>query len=84
MNQTQTQYGPNGDGKMDEQLTRMDAVLDAGWADDGAGSIDVEVSPAARADDLLDLHRFAQAWSYSLSLRGEDHDGTAHFRLEVN
>lgn len=84
MSQTQTQYGPNGDGTMDEQLTGQDWIVDCGWAEDGAGGIDVEVSPAARADDLLDLHRLAQAWGYTLTLRGEDHDGTAHFRLSVN
>lgn len=70
---------------MDAQLSDADWVLAHEWADDipdyHQESIKVEVSPAATADELIDLHVIAETHDYVVRFLGTDPNDTAHFRL---
>lgn len=68
---------------LDDKLTAFDAVAHHGWADDGRGSIDVELSPTAEREEIIKLHTISISESYGVTFTGESHDGTTHWRLMV-
>lgn len=68
---------------LNERLTNFDSAIHCGWADDGAGSIDVELSPTADRNAIIELHKIADKTGYKLSYQGEEHDGTTHWQFKV-
>lgn len=68
---------------LNDKLTVFDTVTHHGWADDGCGSIDVELSPTAEREDIIEFHTITASESYGVTFTGEDHDGTTHWRLTV-
>lgn len=64
---------------LEDRLMAYPAAIHTGWGLDGA--VVVRLAPTADRADILELHEIADACGHTLAFKGEDDDGTTHWRL---